>query len=100
METQFVRVQLGGTLQFQSIPPLLSAYNKYIGGVDHLSQVRKTYGFDRKLKQYWIHPFFSYLIMPLIMPTYCINTIASCLICLRKELLNFRADLSQPNSSK
>ena len=27
------------------IPPLLPAYNKYMGGVDHLSQVRKTYGF-------------------------------------------------------
>ena len=45
METQVVRVQLDRILQFQSIPPLLSAYNKYMGGVDHLiNQVRKTYG--------------------------------------------------------
>ena len=32
---------------------------KYMGGVDCLSQVRKTYGFDRKSKRYWIRPFFS-----------------------------------------
>ena len=48
METHVVRVQLDRTLPFQSIP-LLPAYNKYMGGVDRLSQVRKTYGFDRKL---------------------------------------------------
>ena len=42
MEIQVVRVQLDGNLQFQSIPPLLLAYNKYVGGVDCLSQVRKT----------------------------------------------------------
>ena len=85
METQVVRIQLDRTLQFQSIPPLLPAYNKYMGGVDRLSQVRKTYGFDRKSKRYWIRPFFIFLIMPLIMPTYCTNTIASCLICLPKS---------------
>ena len=77
METQVVRVQLDRTLQFQSVPPLLSAYNKYMGGVDRLSQVRKTYGFDRKSKYVL---FFSFFIMPLIMPTYCTNTIVSCLI--------------------
>ena len=60
METQVVRVQLDRTLQFQSIPPLLPAYNKYMGGVDHLSQVRKIYGFDRKSKRYWIRPFFQF----------------------------------------
>ena len=42
METQIVRVQLDGKLQFQSIPPLLPAYNMYVGGVDCLSQVKKT----------------------------------------------------------
>ena len=31
METQVVRVPIDGTLQFQSIPLLLPAYNKYIG---------------------------------------------------------------------
>ena len=39
METQVVRIQLDRTFQFQSIPPLLPAYNKYMGGVDRLSQV-------------------------------------------------------------
>ena len=33
METQVVRVLLDRTLQFQSIPPLLPAYNKYMGGI-------------------------------------------------------------------
>ena len=60
METQVVRVQLDRTLQFQSFPPLLPAYNKYMGGIDLLSQVRKTYGFDRKSKRYWIRPFFQF----------------------------------------
>ena len=32
METSVVRMQLDETLQFQSIPPLLPAYNRYIGG--------------------------------------------------------------------
>ena len=31
-----------------------------MGGVDRLSQVRKTYGFDRKSKRYWIRPFFQF----------------------------------------
>ena len=42
MEIQVVRVQLDGNLQFKSILPLLPAYNKYVGGVDCLGQVRKT----------------------------------------------------------
>ena len=50
METQVVRVQLDRTLQFQSIPPFLPAYNKHMCGVDRLSQVRKTYCFDRKIE--------------------------------------------------
>ena len=39
METQVVRVQHDRTLQFQSIPPLLPAYNKYMGGVDRLKPI-------------------------------------------------------------
>ena len=38
METTVVCMQLDGTLQFQSIPPLLLAYNRYMGAVDHLNQ--------------------------------------------------------------
>ena len=36
----------------------LLTISKYMGGMNHLSQVRKTYGFDRKSKRYWIQPFF------------------------------------------
>ena len=93
METQVVRIQLDRTLQFQSIPPLLPAYNKYMGGVDRLSQVRKTYGFDRKSKRYWIRPFFQYF-------DYAINNAYllykhNCKLfdMPPKELLDFRADL-------
>ena len=71
METQVVRVQLDRTLQFKSIPPLLPAYNTYMGGVDRLSQVRKTYGFEQYC--YVLFSVFFY------------NTIASCLICLPKS---------------
>ena len=47
-------------LQYQKVPPVLPAYNKYMGAVDHLSQTRKTYGFDRKSKRYWIRPFMTF----------------------------------------
>jgi len=51
----------GGVIRHQSIPPLLPAYNKYMGGVDRLSQLRKTYGYERKSKRYWLRPFFQLL---------------------------------------
>ena len=48
------------TLTYQSVPPVLPAYNKYMGAVDRLSQLRKTYGFDRKSKRYWIRGFMTF----------------------------------------
>ena len=51
------RVQKGGVLRY----PVLPAYNNFKGGVDRLSQLRKTYGYDRKSKRYWLHPFFQFL---------------------------------------
>ena len=51
MDSDVVRVQLDGSLQLQVIRPVLPAYNKYVGGVDRLSQVRKSYGFDRKSRR-------------------------------------------------
>ena len=33
-----------------------------MGGVDRLSQVRKSYGFDRKSRRYWVRAFFDYAI--------------------------------------
>ena len=59
-----MRVQIDGSLQLQAIPSVLPAYNKYMGGVDRLSQVRKSYGFDRKSRRYWVRAFFQFLIMP------------------------------------
>ena len=49
MDSDVVRVQLDGSLQLQAIPPVLPAYNKHMGGVDHLSQVRKSYGLIESL---------------------------------------------------
>ena len=34
MSDSVVRLQSDGTLKHQSVPPLLPAYNKYMGGVD------------------------------------------------------------------
>ena len=59
-----VRVQLDGSLQLQTIPPVLPAYNKYMGGVDRLSRVRKCYGFDRMSRRYWVRAFFQGFFMP------------------------------------
>ena len=46
MDSDVERVQIDGSLQLQAISPMLPAYNKYMGGIDRLSQVRKSYGFD------------------------------------------------------
>lgn len=93
MESQVVRLQVDGTLQFQSIPPLLPAYNKYMGAVDRLSQVRKTYGFDRKSKRYWVRPFFQFF-------DYAINNAfllykhnCKAYSVTSKDLLDFRTEL-------
>ena len=51
MDSDVMRVQLDGSLQLQVIRPVLPSYNKYVGGVDRLSQVRKSYGFDRKSRR-------------------------------------------------
>ena len=51
---------MDGILQLQAVPPVLPAYNKYMGGVDRLSQVRKSCGFDRKSRHYWVRAFFQF----------------------------------------
>ena len=56
MESDVVRVLMDGSLQLQAIPPVLPAYNRYMGGVDRLSQVRKSYGFDRHSFSFFIMP--------------------------------------------
>ena len=60
MDTPVARLQPEGVLRHQSVPPLLPAYNKFMGGVDRTDQLRKTYGFDRKSKRYWLRLFFQY----------------------------------------
>ena len=57
------------------MPPLLPAYNMFMGGVDRTDQLRKTYGFDRKSRHFWLRLFF--LTMLSIMPTY-FTSIYSC----------------------
>ena len=54
------RVQPGGLLGCQSVPPLLPAYNTFMGGVDRSNQLRKTYGYDRKARRYWLRIFFQF----------------------------------------
>ena len=61
MSRKVGRPQYDGTFGYQSVPPLLPAYNKFMGAVDIVSQVRKTYGFDRKSKRYWLRLFFQFL---------------------------------------
>ena len=57
---QVPRVQPDGMFQYQDVPPLLPAYNKYRGGVDLTDQLCKTYGFNRKSKRSWIHLFYRF----------------------------------------
>ena len=86
----------GKVLRYKHVPPVLPAYNKYMGAVDRLSQVRKTYGFDRKSRRYWIRPFFTFF-------DYAVNNAhvlykhqcASHGIRKPMELLRFRLDLAR-----
>ena len=52
-----------GTLKHNSAPPLLPAYNKYMGGVARTGQMRKVYGYDRKSLRYWLSLFFHLLVL-------------------------------------
>ena len=57
MDSKVFRLQPEGVLREQSVPPLLPAYNKYMGAVDLTDQLIKPYGFDRKSKRCWLRPF-------------------------------------------
>ena len=57
MNSKVFRLQPEGVLREQSVPPLLPAYNKYMGAVDLTDQLIRTYGFDRKSKRCWLRPF-------------------------------------------
>ena len=58
MASKVFRLQPEGVLREQHVPPLLPAYNKYMGAVDLTDQLKKAYGFDRKSKRSWLRPFF------------------------------------------
>ena len=80
-------------LKYQSVPPILSVYNIFMGGVDRTDQCRRTYGFDRKSKCYWLRIFFQFF-------DYAINNAYllykhSChaLKLSAKDLLGFRLEL-------
>ena len=60
MDAPVARLQPEGVLRYQSVPPILPAYNKFMGGVDRTDQLRRTYGFDRKSKRYWLRIFFQF----------------------------------------
>ena len=50
--------QSSGLLIEKHVPPLLPAYNKYMGAVDRTGQLRKYYGIDRKCRRPWLRIFF------------------------------------------
>ena len=60
MNTPVARFQSEGVLTHQSVPPLIPAYNKFMGGINRTDQLKKTYGFDRKSKGYWLRLFFQF----------------------------------------
>ena len=47
-----------GLLVKREIPPLVPAYNKYMGGVDRTGQLRQYYGNDHRCKRPWLRIFF------------------------------------------
>ena len=51
-------LQPQGILVEQTVPPLLPAYNKYMGGVDLTDQLQRYYAFDRKSTRSWLRVFF------------------------------------------
>ena len=61
MSARVPRTQSGdGVIRLQSVPPLLPAYNRYMGGVDRSDQIKQSYGFNRKSKRYWLRLFFHF----------------------------------------
>ena len=59
MESRVPVRQSSGALVSKHVPPLLPAYNKFMGAVDRTGQLRKYYGFDRKVKRPWLRIFFN-----------------------------------------
>lgn len=58
MTTKGAVRQPSGLLIKREIPPLVPAYNKYMGGVDRTGQLRKYYGNDHRCTRPWLRIFF------------------------------------------
>ena len=52
MDGKILRMQSASVLIALSVPPLLPVYDKYVSGVNRAGQLRKPYGFDRKLNSF------------------------------------------------
>ena len=61
MDTTVEVLESDGILVKKSVPPLLPAYNKYMGGVDLTNQLQKYYAFDRRCRRPWLRIFFHLL---------------------------------------
>ena len=63
MDSQVARVQPEGVLHKQSVPPLLPAYNKFMGGVDRTGHIRKHMGLIGNRSAFgFFFQFFNYAI--------------------------------------
>ena len=80
MDTSVARLQPEGVLRFQSVPPLLSAYNRFMGGVDRNDQLRMMYVCDRKSRHYRLRLFLSNSLTMLLTAPICCTNIAALLV--------------------
>ena len=78
MGTPVTRLQPEGVLRCQSVPPLIPAYNKFMGEgeVDRTDQLRKMYGLIGNQSINGFVFFFNSLTMLLTIPICCINMAA------------------------
>ena len=94
-DTPVARLQPEGVLRYQSVPPILPAYNKFMGGVDRTDHHRRTYGFDRKFKRYWLLIFYFFLLCY----QQCLSALQAQLSCLQtvcKGFARFSARVGAP----
>ncbi len=55
------RRQKDGTLKMIPCPPLVPAYNSFMGGVDLSDLYCSSYRYDRKSKRWWLRIFYAFL---------------------------------------
>ena len=86
-DTPVARLQPEGVLRYQSVPPILPAYNKFMGGVDRTNQRSRTYGFDRNSKHYWLRIFFQFFDYAIYQQ--CLSALQAQLSCSQIECKGF-----------